>query len=164
MPRIPVLLLGLIAVAFAAAGCGGGGKSTTTTQPATTAATHAATTSAKPSGISSLATAANCKELNDLGTKFSSAMSGATGTQNLKQEAQLLEEFAAKTPAEIRPDFTVLAGAFTKIADALGNVKQGSTPDAATLAKLMKLSTELDTAKLTKASEHITSWLRANCG
>ena len=51
----------------------------------------------------------------------------------------------------------------TKIADALEGVKPSGTPDAATLAKLQKLSTEIDQAKLTAASAHISAWVQKNC-
>jgi hypothetical protein len=38
----------------------------------------------------------------------------------------------------------VVADYFSKIADVAGNLKAGQTPDAAAIAKLQKLSTEID--------------------
>lgn len=162
--------LGLVLLAAivlpVAAGCGGGKKAAATTTAATTAATtteQATTTTAKTtSSLGGIASAANCKQLADLGSKFSQAMSG-TDTQDTKKVAQLLQEFASKTPSDIRPDFQVLADAYTKIADAIGNVKPGSVPDPTVLAKLAKLSGEIDSAKLTTASEHISAWVQKSC-
>jgi hypothetical protein len=170
----------LAAIGFALAGCGGSksastttraaGFSTveaTTTEPVTTQTATAQTTTAQtttnPTTTPTVASAKNCKGLADLGQKFSSAFTGAANSQDLKKEALLLKEFADKTPADIRPDFQVLAQYLTKIADALGGLKLGSTPNAATLAKLQKLSTEIDQAKLTAASAHISAWAQKNC-
>ena len=160
----PIALVVLVAVA---AGCGGGSKNTAaTTAAATTAAATTAPATTKAAAttpdLSGLASAANCKQLADLGTKFSQAM-GGTDAQDTKKVAQLLQDFAAKTPSEIRPDFQVVADAYSKIADAVGNLKAGSVPDASTLAKLTKLATEIDSAKLTKASENISAWAQKNC-
>jgi hypothetical protein len=177
--------LGLILLAFfgfTLSGCGGGGSkeaATTTTEataPTTTeattekATTEAATTRATTtkaatttSNLGGIASAKNCRELADLGQKFSAAFTGASNAQNLKKEAQLLKEFADRTPSDIRADFEVLAENMTKIADAVGNLKPGSTPDAQTLAKLQKLSTEIDQQKLQQASTHISAWVQKNC-
>jgi hypothetical protein len=189
--RRSTLVLGLVVIGvlgLVASGCGGGKKKAaaattaattvattteaTTTQAATTqaattqAATTAATTTAATtttSNLSGIASAANCKQLADLGQKFSSAFTGAASGQDLKKEAELLKEFAAKTPSDIRPDFQVYADVVSKIADAYGSVKPGSTPDPATLAKLQKLGTEIDQTKLTAAAQHITTWVTTNC-
>jgi hypothetical protein len=181
MRRTSTLALGLTllaALAFLAAGCGGGSEkaaATTTeaTVPATTeAATTEATTAAPPtttypttttSNLGGIASAKNCRELASLGQKFSSAFSGAANAQDLKKEAQILKEFADRTPSDIRPDFEALADYMTKIADAAGGLKPGATPDAATIAKLQKLATEVDQKKLTAASTHISAWVQMNC-
>jgi hypothetical protein len=174
-----VLALTVIAVlGLAAAGCGGGKKSAATTEAATTAATttEAATTAAATteaattvaattttSNISGIASAANCRQLTELGATLSSAFSGSGNSADLKKEAQVLQEFAAKTPADVRPDFKVIADYFSKIVDAVGNIKPGQTPDAATIAKLQTLSTSIDQAKLTQAETNIGTWVTKNC-
>lgn len=178
MRRALLLLIPLAAIGFALAGCGGSKESAatttraagfstveaTTTQPVTTQATTPKTTSnPTTTPTSTVASAKNCKGLADLGQKFSSAFTGAANAQDLKKEAQLLKEFADKTPADIRPDFQLLAQYMTKVADAIGGLKLGGTPNAATLAKLQKLATEIDQAKLTAASAHISAWVRKNC-
>jgi hypothetical protein len=170
-------LTALAALLLVAAGCGGGGKkaaATTTassqaaTQPATTesASTGAASTAASTTGsnLSGLASASDCKQLRDLGAQYSSAISGAAGGQDMQKTGQLLEEFASKTPSDIRPDFKVVADAYSKLAGTIGKLKPGQAPDAATLAKLQKAIAGLDQAKLTQATQHIQKWLTKNCG
>ena len=172
MRRKPLFILAVIALSglvLFAAGCGGSKKKTappTTTAATTTqkAATTAATTSSKSSGLSGLANAANCSQLSGLSTSFAQAMSG-TGTADVKKTAALLKQFADKTPSEIRPDFQVVAAAYAKIAVALKgvNLSAGSTPDPAAIAKLTKLSSEIDQKALAKAYTHIGAWAQKNC-
>jgi hypothetical protein len=180
MTRKSMLVLGplVLALILVAAGCGGGGKKNTaatteavTTQAATTEAattTAAATTteaSTTSDDLSALSNAKNCTELAQLGQKFSAAFSGAAASQDLKKEADLLQQFAAKAPSDIRGDFKVIADYFSKVADAMGNYKAGQTPDAKTIAKLQKLSTSVDQTKLQAASQHIATWVsqKSNC-
>ena len=71
----------------------------------------------------------------------------------------------ARGTDDIRPDFETLADAFTQIAGALKGVdlSSGQTPDAATLAKLMKLSQKFQDAKFKTALQHIETWAANNC-
>ena len=168
----------LVAVAFgglvlAAAGCGGG-KSTTTTEGAsagtTTATTETTTEASTTTGtgtaeaLGALLSSKNCRELVNSATSFSQALSGAGGT-DVKKAADLMKEFADKTPADIRPDFEVLADAYAKYAEALKGVDltSGKTPSPDVIARLQKLSSQIDQAKLTQASQHITAWIQKNC-
>jgi hypothetical protein len=157
---------------LAAAGCGGG-KSTTTTQGASTetttgtseTTTEAATTTTGTTGaLGALLSSKNCRDLITSTTGFSQALAGTGGT-DLDKAAELMKQFAAKTPAEIRPDFEVLAAAYSKYAEALKGVdlKSGKAPSPEVIARLQKLSTEIDQAKLTQASQHIGAWVRKNC-
>jgi hypothetical protein len=166
----------LAALLLLAAGCGGGKKAAETTTASAPATTQAATTEAASTGagstaasttgssLSGLASSSNCKDLADLGAQYSKAITGAANGQDLKKTGQLLEEFASKTPSEIRPDFKVVADAYSKLAGTIGTLKPGATPDPATLAKLQKLIAGLDQARLTQATQHISKWLRQNCG
>ncbi len=165
-------LVVLAALLLVAAGCGGGKKAAGTTAASTPATTQAATTEAASTGaasttgsnLSGLASSSNCKELADLGAQYSKAITGAANGQDLKKTGQLLEEFASKTPSDIRPDFKVVADAYSKLAGTIGTLKPGTTPDPATLAKLQKLIAGLDQARLTQATQHISKWMRQNCG
>jgi hypothetical protein len=86
--------------------------------------------------------------------------------QNLEKTAALVKQFADKTPSDIRPDFEVLAADWTKVASALKGVDltSGKAPSASVIAQLVKLSSQLDTQKLTVASQHIAAWAHTNCG
>jgi hypothetical protein len=159
-------------VVVSAAGCGK--KSSITSTSTTTTAAAAATTGASaaptasattPSSASAalgaLASAGNCKSLRNLGVAFSQAFNGAKG--DVQKEAQVLQEFAAKTPSDIRPDFETLANALTKIAAALEGYKPGATPTASTLAKLQALQGSLDQQQLQTAEQDIANWAAKNC-
>ena len=157
--------LSLAVLAVLAAGCGGGGHKSTVTHTVTAAkSTSTATATVSASGLSGLATTANCKQLADLSSKFSNALQG-TNSSDVKKTAALLKQFADKTPAEIRPDFQTVAADYAKIADALQglNLKAGSIPDPKALAKLEKLGTEIDSAALAKAATNIGTWAQKNC-
>ena len=176
-----VLCLALVGVfALVAAGCGGGGKKSaaTTTEAVTTEAatteattteaatsTEAATTEATSTSnnLSGLASAKDCQDLKNLSQRFSAAFSGGAKGGDIKKQAALFQEFADKAPSDIRADFQVIAKYFSKVAEVAGGLKAGTTPDAATIAKLQKLQTEVDQTKLTQAGQHITAWAQKNC-
>jgi hypothetical protein len=182
----------LAVFALAAAGCGGGGDSdnaaattttevtteavtteAATTEAATTeaATTEAATTEAvttteatttSSSGSTGFASAANCRELTALGQKLSAATSGSGSGNDLKKQAQLMQDFADKVPEEIRADFKVLADYIAKYANILGDLKAGETPDPAQVAELQKALTA-DAAKVSQASQRLSTWATKNC-
>jgi hypothetical protein len=184
MRRTSMLVVALLVLALAivAAGCGGGGSKSAATEAATTeaattqaATTEAATTEATTteqattqaattttSGLSGFS-AGKCRDLAESGQKLSAAFSGGTSGQSLKKYSELLQEFAKKVPSDIRGDFKVLADYVSKIADVTGSLKAGQTPDPQVLAKLQKLATQIDQAKLTQASQNITAWVQKNC-
>src|SRR6266511_4474016 len=153
----------LCGLALALAGCGGGGSKSSSPPKTTTTATTTAATSTTPSKTA-FASTENCRQLANVGAKLSSALSG-TGGSDIQKAAKAFHEYADQAPSEIRSDFQTIADAYTKIADALKgvNLQSGQTPSAAALAKLQKLSTEINQAKLTKASQNIAAWAQKNC-
>jgi hypothetical protein len=182
--RITALCLALLAaLMLVAAGCGSSSKnSAATTEAATTeaatteaattdvatpdaATTEAATTEAATttSALGGLVASGKCKDLANLGQKYSQALSGQGGGQDLKAMVGVLQNFADKAPSDIKPDFEVFADYMKKIYAVIGNVKPGQVPDAGTLAKLQKLGTSIDTQKLTQASQNIQAWVAKNC-
>jgi hypothetical protein len=162
---------------LAAAGCGGGSSTTTTTETTTTSVST--TTSATTTGAAGTTTTAagavgavggllsskNCRNLVNLSASFSQAITGAVSGADLQKAETLMKQFADKTPADIRPDFEVLASAYAKYAEALKGVDltSGTAPSADVIARLQKLSTEIDQAKLATASQHIGAWVQKNC-
>ncbi len=167
--RLAALLVA--ALALVAAGCGGSSdeaSSDTTTAETPTEVTTTAEmttteqTSTESSGAGAAALTGKCAELAGLGSKLSAAMGGQdTGVADV---SQLFDEFADQVPDEIKADWQVLAKNFQKIAEALKGVDLTSgTPDAATLAKLQKLSTTLDSQAVQQAAAHIEAWAKKNC-
>jgi uncharacterized membrane protein YqiK len=181
--KLTALCLALLAaLMLVAAGCGSSSKNsagtteaatteTTTTEAATTTTTEATTTEATTTeaatttnALGGIASASNCKELQDLGSKLSAALGSTGGTanaDNIKKEADVLNEFADKAPSEIKADFKTMAAFLSKAADIYGNVTPGKVPDAATLQKLKGLQT--DAAKVSTASQNIAAWAGKNC-
>jgi hypothetical protein len=170
--------VGLAALIVVAAGCGGGSKSSTTTQaattsaaqtatstPAATTAAQAPTTTAATSTQPTIAALAHgkCRDLAALGKKFESAFTGAANAGDLKKEAELLQAFAKQVPSAIRSDVQVVADYLSKVASVVGTVKPGQRPSAATLAKLQKVATSANQAKLAQAGQHIEAWVQKNC-
>jgi hypothetical protein len=181
MRPLATLLL-LAALTAGAAGCGGGSNSaadtsattTTTTESTTTAATSTSTettetttesTSTEASGFNF--GSADCRKLAEAGAQISQSLSAAsTDKEKLQQAKQVYQSFVDKAPAEIKPDLQVLADAYSKIVDAVGDLhlKAGETPDAATIQKFEQALASIDNAKVQQASQHVTSWVTSNCG
>jgi hypothetical protein len=162
------------ALALVAAGCGGSSDESssdtttvaaeTTTEETTTEATTEETTTEETttddSGLAALT--GKCAELAGLGSKLAAAMGGQdAGVANV---SRLFDELADEVPDEIKADWQVLAQNFQKIAEALQGADLSSgTPDAATLAKLQKLATTLDSQEVQQAAAHIEAWTKKNC-
>jgi hypothetical protein len=167
-------LVALSLIVLVAAGCGksksasGTQSSTTTTTTSSTSTTTNTTTSTTTttgsSGLSGIATSGNCLQLAGLGASFAQALTGSGGT-DVQKTATLLQQFADRTPAAIRPDFQVVAAAYAKAAGALKgvNLTAGKAPSAAAMAKLAALGTEINSAALRKADADITAWAHTNC-
>ena len=168
--RLAALLIAVLALV--AAGCGGSSDDassdtatvaaeettpeTTTTEEMTT--TEEATTDDSGAG----ALTGKCAELAGLGSKLAAAMGGQDA--GVADVSQLFDELADQVPDEIKDDWQVLAANFQKIADALKGADLSSgTPDAATLEKLQKLSTTLDSKEVRQAAANIEAWADENC-
>jgi hypothetical protein len=167
-----VALAAVALLLLVAAACGGDDDESAADTTAA-AATDGATTE-EPAATSEdeeesdestdFASAESCAELAELGNKVSSAIGGAGG--DTEQTKEFLNEFADEAPDEIADDFQVIADAYTKIVDALGdaNVEAGETPDPEALAELQRVAGEIDQAELEEANRNITAWVTENCG
>ena len=184
MRRVMILLVvGVLAIA--AAGCGGSDESSgtdtttaaeTTTEDTTTEATETETdtdtatetdteTDTDASGSGSFASG-DCVDLVKSSQELTQALSSlGSGSGDLKDSARLFQEFVDKAPGEIKADLQIMADAFIKYADVLGDVdlKSGETPSAADLAKLQEAAQSIDTAKVTAASQRLSAWAQKNC-
>lgn len=168
--RRPAALL-VAALALVAAGCGGSSDEAssdattaeTTTEVTTTAdMTTTEDTTADSSATGAGALTGKCADLAGLGSKLATALSGQDS--GVADVSRLFDEMADQVPDEIKADWQVLAQNFQKIAEALKGVDLSSgTPDAATLAKLQKLSSTLDSREVRQAAAHIEAWAKRNC-
>ena len=170
--RLAALLVA--ALALVAAGCGGSSnEASSDTDTAAVETTTEATTTEEMTTTDDSATdttanadlgalSGKCAELAGLGSKLAAAMGGQDA--GVADVSKLFDEMADQVPDEIRADWQVLAQNFQKIADALKGADLSSgTPDAATLAKLQKLATTLDSREVRRAAAHIEAWAKRNC-
>jgi hypothetical protein len=162
------------ALALVAAGCGGSSdeassdtatvatEATTTEDMTTTEETVTESSGVDTGSADTSALTGKCAELAGLGSKLAAAMGGQDS--GVADVSQLFDELADQVPDEIKADWQVLAQNFQKIADALKGADLSSgSPDAATLAKLQKLATTLDSTEVQQAAAHIEAWANKNC-
>lgn len=161
-----IATIGLVAVA---AGCGGSGKKASA--PATTATTApaaATTTSGGASSTPSFASAHNCAQLASLASQVAKSLQAQSGDvqATVENESKALQAMANAAPSEIRGDFQTFADAFSSYIHAITSIelKPGSVPDAAQIAKLTAAAKQLDTPKLRAAEQHLSTWAGKNCG
>lgn len=156
----------VLAVLLTAAGCGGDDDEAAADTEAAATATPAATDAeaSEESETPDFASSENCTALAALGVKVSLALGGAGGA-DVEETKKHLNEFADEAPEEIRADFAVIADAYAKIGDTLGDLglTAGETPSVEDQARLQELAAELDQPALTSANENITAWVNKNC-
>jgi hypothetical protein len=178
-----LLLLALLgALLVAAAGCGGGDDEAGSDEPATVAEAPgdettepetATTEDEEEADTDESETAAgeeepdlsdDCLELASLGASLTQALGGTAG-DDVEEYGEFLDEFADRTPDEIRDDFRVVADAYAKFVEALGglDVESGETPDPEALERLQEVSGSIDQQELEQASENISAWVEENC-
>jgi len=157
----PVVAALVVGLAILAAGCGGGSS------PSSAGTTQQTTTTG--SSGTSFASAKNCRDFAGLAGKIASAMSPTSGdTQSaIQAESQELQALADAAPSDIKGDFQTFATAFSSYMQALqsSGYKLGSTtpPTAAQLAALATAAKAFSTTKLTRAEQHLSTWVSANC-
>ena len=151
----------VVGLAILATGCGGGSS------PSSAGTTQQTTTTG--SSGTSFASAKNCRDFAGLAGKIASAMSPTSGdTQSaIQAESQELQALADAAPSDIKGDFQTFATAFSSYMQALqsSGYKLGSTtpPTAAQLAALATAAKAFSTTKLTRAEQHLSTWVSANC-
>jgi hypothetical protein len=166
-----VVLAAIGALLLTAAGCGGdddesaaGDQAPTVTAQATTESASDAEAAETEQAGSDFASSANCQKLLTLMANVSGALAG-TGSFDVEQTRRTIDAYAETAPEEIRGDFRVVAEAYAKIADALGDIKiaPGETPSPEALQRLQEVASELDQEAVTTANTNITAWVAKNC-
>ncbi len=145
----------------------GGGSATTTaamTHETTTTTTTPTTTASSSSGTPSFASTKNCQELASLAAKLTSSVTGQ-GSTDVNKMAGVIEGLANAAPSAIRADFKTLADAYSSFVKAYtsAGLKAGQTPTPAQIAKLSTAAKSLTTPKLTRAENHLQTWVQQNC-
>ena len=114
-------------------------RPTTTVGRDTTTSRHTSSGRSRPR--------ANCKQLCDLGSQFSQPLTGANG--DIAKQAALLRRSRTRRPRTSGRTSRRSPTRFTQIAGALKGVdlNSGKMPDAATLAKMMKLGSRVPAAR-----------------
>ncbi|HEY5160641.1 MAG TPA: hypothetical protein VII83_06160 [Gaiellaceae bacterium] len=151
---ICAVLVGLLLVI--APGCGSKKKTEATTKATTTAATTTKATTTSSTGGTTIGKT-DCVKLAAASKTVGNVIGGKVPSDIATQIASL-KALVKAAPAEIKPDFQVLADAASKFAK-LG-VKPGATMTSAQVTKLMA---SIDVAKITAASQSISVWAKANC-
>jgi hypothetical protein len=142
------------ALALAAAGCGGSSDDSSSES--------AATTTAVVSGGGN-----ECEEMAALEERFSIALLRATSGKSVRVTAasKVFASMADEVPEELRDDFEALADAFAAYGEALEgiDIKAGTVPNAAQVAKLEAAAKAFDQQAVDKASTTIEGWIQDNC-
>jgi ABC-type glycerol-3-phosphate transport system substrate-binding protein len=134
-------------VAIALVGCGGGGSS-----KSSSAAPAAAASSSGGGGANGF-----CGQA--LATNISSALAANPGDPAALQKAlDALKKLESKAPSAIRADFTTIVDFYAKYVQVLSNDKSNPQKLAADLAPI-----QANAAALSRASQHLGSYLAGNC-
>ena len=171
---VPLLVIASFALlVFAFAGCGGddngsASEDTTVTETTTTEETETTETETTETETTETETtettetsasgdiSENCEEFATVGARISEAVSG---TADLDELESAFAELTAAAPDEIKGDFETLSDYLSAVADAVGSLGPGETPDPSALAKLQAI----DATAATTASTNIAAWVTENC-
>jgi hypothetical protein len=154
---IAIVGVGVVAaMALIVAGCGGGGSGSAA-QPRTTTGplVHGITPGL---GL----TTKSCGQLIDIPVTFTNATTGLPS--NLRDVTPVLDRYARAAPFQIRPSFKVLADASTKITTILKGVDLYANLTPAVVAKLRKLTADINAAAITDSGADVSAWAQQNCG
>jgi hypothetical protein len=133
----------------------------TTSEEATTEETDTEATGTDTTALGDLGflTSANCREFLQFAQSVGAAMSG--DNSDAQAAADKMKQYADQAPEEIRDDWRTLADYYAKLADAMKGVDKNDS--TAVLAAVLKVARDADSAKLTAASQHFSTWLTQNC-
>lgn len=113
--------------------------------------------------------AARCQSLaetlNSVGLEVAAATTGQSDMAALEAQAAAFVAAADEVPSDVADDFRVVADVFAQIGQTLGglDIQPGQIPDAATIAALTSLSTQLADADYVTASSNVSAYFAAGC-
>lgn len=140
-------------------------------EPAADAADAAAVTEGAAGADSTVSVidAARCQSLaetlNSVGLEVAAATTGQSDMAALEAQAAAFVAAADEVPSDVADDFRVVADVFAQIGQTLGglDIQPGQIPDAATIAALTSLSTQLADADYVTASSNVSAYFAAGC-
>jgi hypothetical protein len=170
-----LVVLGVLALAFAGAGCGGDDDSesagdttaitdtleTDTDEAETDETDTTDTTDTDSGGLAS----GDCEELIASSQALVEALSGANTGPELEEAADRIRDFAEEVPEEISDDVEVLADVFEQYVAVFGDLdlQEGEIPSAEQAQELASALATIDQDAVTEASTNITAWSQENC-
>ena len=166
--RSLAVVVSLMALALAVAGCGGSEESSattdtavvteTTTDETTTDETATDQTETGFTGLPSGDCLALITAIASLGSVFAAPGSGDTA-----DTSEFFDRFEA--PEEIQADFQILADAYAAYGAAIQDVglEAGQTPSAEQLQQYQQALVSIDQPGVAEASDRIGTWANENC-
>ena len=162
------VILMVVALAVAGAGCGGSDESasgdTTVTETTTEETTTEETTTDETTDtgdLSGVLADEDCVKLLGIGATFAQAISGATD----EEAAVAFQNLVDDVPDEIKADVQVLADWFEEYAAKLKDIglEAGQTPTPDQLQQLQTALVASNQEELTAASDRLGVWANENC-
>lgn len=168
-----LVVLAVLTLAVAGAGCGGGddesaGDTTEitdsideTTDDTTTEETTTDGTDTDVGGLVS----EDCQELANASSALGEVLSGASTGDEINEASERFRAFAEQVPEDIRDDVLVLADVYETYAEAFADLdlQEGETPSAEQIQQLTALVADIDQQAVAEASTNLTTWVTENC-
>ncbi len=159
-----VLLAGTLMLGAVA--CGGSSNKSESSTKDTTATTAGGGSSSGSGSGSSGGDASNCaalaKKFDEAAAKMDAVDTG-DGTANLSQVYKNLDALTSSVPSEIRSDWKVIVEQFKAYADAMSGVDMNNLTDPATMAKMEKAFSNIDSDKFEKAADNVDAYFNKLC-
>lgn len=173
-----LIVLAVLALAFAGAGCGGGDDeesagdttaitdsvSTDETTDETTTDEETTTDDGTDTDIPDFASG-DCQELVNASSAIGEALSGANTPDEVEEASDRFHEFAEQVPEEIQDDVQVLAEVYDKYISVIADIdlQAGETPTAEQIGQLTAALQDIDQQAVTEASTNLSTWAQENC-
>jgi len=175
-----------VAIVVLAAACGG--KSKHASSPSTTTTARSTTTTAAKTGTqhttsspstsaaggqsqasrSPFASPGHCTILRSLAGKVSGAIPPTlkVSRTNVAAETAALKAFASSVPSELRGDFTMYVGVFSRYMRVYASIglNPHKAPTKSQYDRVKKAAADvINTPGLAAAEQHVKHWIRVNC-
>lgn len=172
-----LIVLAVLTLAVAGAGCGGGddesASDTTeitdsideTTDDTTTEETTTDDETTDGTDTDGGLVSEDCQELSTASSALGDVLSGASTGDEIDEASERFRAFAEQVPEDIRDDVLVLAEVYETYAEAFADLdlEAGETPSAEQIQELTALVADIDQQAVAEASTNLTTWVTENC-